>query len=464
MGAFGSIFGPREDITNIKQDDVVDNLTSTSAIAPLSANQGKVLETAKANKTVPETAKNLAGLKLADGDLEDSGITPAVGAGQFTLSGGTGTAKTLTIDEDKALSAKADKVSGATEDNVATFDGSGNIQDSGFTIYVPDTLRASVENATGGRCTVLYDDLNLPNYMHIIPAMNAGDLIAGLTGAHPAFLVNGTKIGEIFVGMYPASMIGTRAYSLPRVAPEVSIDFDDAKAACTAKGSGWHLMTNWEWAAIALWCVKNSFEPRGNTNHGRHHTNVWETGIRQDAATYLPGDSSGVGNILAGSGPNSWRHNGDSNGIADLVGNVWEWVDGFKIDDGRIYMPTDNNIELAEASWPAMDHYLSNEAGTLTLQDTAATVVGATISVTWASLTKAGGYTESDLLKAALISPAGVEPSGTLSANTSGERMPLRGGSRYNSGGPGLGALILYYVRGGSYTDIGFRPAFLSIP
>lgn len=333
-----------------------------------------------------------------------------------------------------------------------------------FEIYSPNPLRKAVESATGGSCTVLYDNLGLPSYMRIIPAMNAGDLISGLTGAHPAFLYNGTKIGEIFIGMYAASIIGTRAYSLPRVAPAVSIDFDNAKAACTAKGSGWHLMTNWEWAAVALWCVKNGFQPRGNTNHGRHHTNVWETGIRQDAATYLPGNTSGTGNILAGSGPNSWRHNGDPNGIADLVGNVWEWIDLLKITNGQIIMPPDNHVGLAEASWTAMDHYLSNEAGVLTLKNGSATTTDASISATWSSLTKAGGYTESGLLKLALVSPAGAHPGGTLYVNASGDRLPFRGGSRGNGGHAGLAALHLGYVRGGSSTLFGFRPAFISIP
>ena len=332
-----------------------------------------------------------------------------------------------------------------------------------FEIYVPDPLRKSVEAATGGQCTVLYDDQNLPSYMRIIPAMNARDLISGLTGTHPAFLVNTVQIPEIFVGMFQAYVTGGRAYSLPYYNPTVSIDFDDAKAACTAKGTGWHLMTNWEWAAVALWCKKNSVEPAGNTNHGRHHTNVWETGTRQDGDTYLPGDTSGFGNILCGTGPYSWRHDGTPAGISDLVGNVWEWVDGFKINNGRIYMPADNHVTLSEASWPAMDHYLSNNSGTLTLQGTAATVVDANISVTWGSLTKAGGYTESDLLKLALISPAGVVPVGTLYANSSGERLPIRGGSRGDGSYAGLAALNLNNARSGVSSFIGFRPAFLNI-
>jgi hypothetical protein len=35
-----------------------------------------------------------------------------------------------------------------------------------------------------------------------------------------------------------------------------------------------------------------------------------------------------------------------------LVGNVWEWQDGFKIVDGKVYMPVDNDFNLVEANWP----------------------------------------------------------------------------------------------------------------
>ena len=261
--------------------------------------------------------------------------------------------------------------------NSQKFDTAGNALE----IHVPDPLRRSVEAATGGQCTVLYDDFDLPSYMRIIPAMNAADLITlspAATGLHPAFLADGTKLPEIFIGMYQAYEIGGKAYSLPGKNPWVSIDFDDARAACVSKGDGWHLMTNWEWAAVALWCMKNSFQPRGNTNNGRAHDATFETGVRQDGATYVPGDSDGVGNILTGSGPKAWRHDGTPAGIADLTGNVWEWVDGFKLVDGQVLMLPDNNVNLCtkeadEASWmqvglePGAHETLGDEVDTGTL-------------------------------------------------------------------------------------------------
>jgi hypothetical protein len=312
--------------------------------------------------------------------------------------------------------------------------------------------------------TVLYDNAGLPSYMRIIPAMTADTLMSGMpTTLHPAFLKNGVKIPELFIGMFQAYVIGGRAYSLPYKPPTVSVDFDAARGYCTAKGTGWHLMTNWEWAAVALWCMKNGFEPRGNTDHGRAHDATYETGTRQDGDTYAPGDSSGVGNILCGTGPYSWRHDGTPAGISDLVGNVWEWVDGFKLSDGRIYMPADNEYDLAEGSWPAMDHWFSDEADEPTLKNTAGTSTEDSLSVVWGSVAKEAGYTESNLLNMALISPNGVIPQGRLYVRTAGERLPFRGGARHIGGVAGLAALYLSYVRSSSHTGIGFRPAFVNI-
>jgi hypothetical protein len=131
-------------------------------------------------------------------------------------------------------------------------------------------------------------------------------------------------------------------------------------------------------------------------------------------------------------------------------------VDGFKLSDGRIYMPADNEYDLAEGSWPAMDHWFSDEADEPTLTNTAGTSTEDALSVVWGSVAKESGYTESDLLNMALISPDGVVPQGRLYARTAGERLPRRGGA-------GLAALSLFSGRSASSSYIGFRPAFSNI-
>ena len=318
-------------------------------------------------------------------------------------------------------------------------------------IYIPDPLRAAVEAATGGMCTVLYDDFNLPNYMRIVPAMNAADLITlspAATGLHPAFMVNGTDIPEIFVGMFIAGAVnvgGTnRAVSYPGLAPWTSINFDNARAACVAKGTGWHLNTNWSWAAKSLWCKKNNFEPRGNTNNARAHDAVHETG-RPITAANAPGVSDNSNYTLTGTGPYSWRHDGTVAGIADLVGNVWEWVDGMRIVAGDVEMLNDNNINLCtevanEASWVDQSF-------------------GVADANPWSALSSAG---DNDLLRLALISPGGaVHPQGRLYVTTTDTRLPFRGGARISGANAGLAALYLDFLRSYTSPGIGFRPAFI---
>jgi hypothetical protein len=218
-----------------------------------------------------------------------------------------------------------------------------------------DTLLTAVLAASGGKQVIKYDDKGKPSVMVRIPKFNLEDISSALgSGPHPAFIVDGQEKSEIYIGAYPAVVDEGRACSLPGVSPTASITFDNAKAACVNKGPGWHLMTAWERAAVVLWCLKNGFQPRGNTSGGKSHEATWETGT--------PAPDNAV-KTLGGSGPASWRHDGTMAGIADLVGNVYEWLDGLKSIDGRLYFPADNDFMLPEAQWPASSIYLDATAG-----------------------------------------------------------------------------------------------------
>ena len=351
------------------------------------------------------------------------------------------------------------------------------------TIITKDALRQSVEAATGGACTVLYDSKGFANYMKIIPKFRCEDVSANLgTGVHPAFIVGGVEKNEIFIGQYNAVNMDGLGVSQPGMAPYVSINFDNAKLACTNKGAGWHLMTNWEWAAIALWCIKNGTPlVRGNTYYGQSHASPFETGRRTDGLA--PATASGNAHILNGSGPASWRHDGSFSGISDLVGNIWEWQDGMKMVDGVIKMPSDNNFTLAEASWPdtlariasAVAGSANAATGALVLTESAVADVnrGASLNNSaWNATVATGLVTPAVALKMkqALIAPYDTPANmnsiaGYIYANNTNapsfEALPVRGGHWYYTSLAGLAALNLSYQRSNVSASIGFRPAFI---
>jgi hypothetical protein len=354
-----------------------------------------------------------------------------------------------------------------------------------------DTLFNSVLAATGGKQVIKYNVNGDPLVMVRIPKFNLEDIDPVLgTGPHPAFIVNGVTKNEIFIGAYQAIVEKGCAISIPGQSPKAYVNFDQAKAACVANGPGFHLMTNWEWAAIALWCLKNGFQPRGNTSGGKAHNAPYETGTpSQDNAS----------KTLGGSGPVSWRHDNTIGGIADLVGNVWEWQGGLKLVDGQIYMPNDNDFTLPEANWPAQGVYFDGSAGPG--DGSGAAVIGTPILSNGISKysetpTPAGGTDERDLdythisgeggwrqialssgyagltlairqrMAQALIAPkvaaadTAIGASGAIWARNYGTRFPFRGGSWDYGASAGLAALYLVARRVASYDVVGFRPAF----
>lgn len=357
----------------------------------------------------------------------------------------------------------------------------------GITISAPDALRQSVEAASGGANTVLYDAKGYPSVMCVVPRFNIEDIDPTLgSGAHPAFIVNGVEKSEIFVGKYLARVHDGSALSMPGQDPSTTINFDAAGACCEAKGPGWHMMTNAEWTAVALWCWRNGFMPRGNTNFGRDHLQTYETGRRQDGGA--PGGASGNARTLTGSGPAGWSHDGTPAGIFDLCGNVWEWQRGLRLLDGEIQVIPHN-----DAAAPSADHGASSALWRAIMPDGALVAPGTAGTLKWnatgvagagspqlaASVTSqsngtteasqqykdvgaAGGIAVPGLIKLLGLYPhATTIERGRLYVRNVGERLPLRGGNWGGGGSAGVFALNLGNGRAHASASLGFRPAFV---
>ena len=332
----------------------------------------------------------------------------------------------------------------------------------------------------GGNNRVIFDDLEKPSIMVGIPKMKYSDLITGGTQETlPWWIVDGVEKDVIWVSKYINVVVNDRAYSLAAKDPKCYITFDAALAACRRKGAGWHLNQNGVFAAINLWCQRNGFMPRGNTNYGKSYEKSYERGV----TTYIASDHDG-GRTATGSGPVTWYHDGTPAGIADLCGNCWEWVSGMRTVDGEIQiipygnaMKSDCSMSADSTEWKAI-----MPDGTLVEPGTTGTLhydcVSGKLTINTSRAGEAGSYSNPF---GVLAAQSGIEiPQIAIAAgifrdsadtygtsghnqyvNTDGERLPFRGSSFYNTSGGGAAALLLDYVRSNSYHGVSFRSAFV---
>lgn len=352
-------------------------------------------------------------------------------------------------------------------------------------IVSKDSLRSSVEAATGGLCTVLYDCLGHPNIMRRIPKFRIEDVYPdlGVTGAHPAFIVNGVEKSELFVSVYINAVADNVGVSLPGLAPAMNMNFNEAAACCASKGPGWHLMSNAEWGALQALALRSGFQPHGNTAWGLYHALKYESGTLEPGSGLLgTGEDGKTCRTLGGTGPLSWRHDNSPAGIADLVGNAWEWTAGMRLCSGEIQIIPDNDVaggaSMANDSpdWKAILQNGSlaapgspdtlkyncinpSASGTLVLDKEAPSERGTIDHCAFKSLTAKSGVSVPALLKVLGLFPADASaPVGEIWSRIRPEAIPIRGGDFSYGAFCGLFSLFINYPRN---LIAGFRSAFI---
>lgn len=318
---------------------------------------------------------------------------------------------------------------------------------------------------------IILDDLGNPSVMVKIPKFTYSDVGLSGSGTHPAFIVDGVEVPYIYISKYINIVDNGRAYSLPYKRPATYVTFDQAQQYCEAKGTGWHLMTNAEWAAIALWCKKNDCMPYGNNNYA--YGDYYNTSDK-GAPMPLYDDNYGedVPYTATGSGPKNWFHNNDFSGIADLNGNVCEWVGGLRTNAGEIQIIPNNDAakhvdqSASSSLWKAIA-----QDGSLVTPGTSGALAYKSTSIKTTSgyfknMAAADGVTIPTLAKALALFPndaADTYKNDYFYSYSSGERLFYRGGRCSYNAAAGVFCLDGDAVRSDSDCWLGFRSAYVAL-
>ena len=270
-------------------------------------------------------------------------------------------------------------------------------------------------------------------------AFSTGDPLGGYEEEEYFLFPNwNNTLGEgdgFWVGKWQASNNSGIPQSKSGVNLWGNITRDSAISVSKSKGKGFNIVTNREWVSIARWCDHHEIHVKGNI-YGNQINNLDGDGTTLTQCGGGYNASSGFYYITGSTIPDTWNHNGLSNGIHNMVGNTWEFIDGLENRYGEIYIYDENN--QYEDSGVSVSSSGTNNIVDITNTNEAILNEGI------ANTVSTGGYVPSNL-------------DGDYAWYNNGQTNLLIRGGCSNSGPRGLWAFRADIVLSNSWWDIGFR-------
>ena len=162
------------------------------------------------------------------------------------------------------------------------------------------------------------------------------------TGTHPAFILNnGEEADMLWYAAYALSLKNGEMVSQPNTQPYTGRTFDEENVLCAgteiAGHAGHRNSSIWDNSLISLIVERQvqlgGSEPLGNTVYGKSHLGPH---VKGHGASWTKTGTMGA----------QANHNGESHGIADFVGNVWCRAAGMHLQDGEIFLASNNDPQM----------------------------------------------------------------------------------------------------------------------
>ena len=311
---------------------------------------------------------------------------------------------------------------------------------------------------------------------------------------HPAFVAGGKTYPKYYMGKYPGpyvvsngktimlSLYGLDGMSNMLTGAYIQPNYDKAVEYGKNGGNGCHAVTNAEWMEIAMSCLKDGFQPKGNNSYGKDYQDPNSSEYYGVPAYWF---SNRIARVLTGSGPLSWMHDGSPWGVWGMNGNFYNWTTGFRQKAGEIQIIPNNDAALSttdhsdtSTAWKAMlaDGLLVDPGTTDTLKYDATSPISIVTTITSRTTTT---YVYNYFSDVTGIAPneaklLGIAPAGSASglgydriyirndeSGSYSETFSRRGGGWGSGSIAGVFILYLAGARSDSSRSFGARLAFL---